>query len=103
MRIETMDINAIAPLLGDATIQIIDLRNIRDYRRKHIPGAIHVELDDITSGQFIPDESKRIYLYCDKGSGSYQATVYLTEQGYHAIDLLGGFRSYRKQVESSMN
>ncbi len=92
MRVPTMDIRQYNRLLGMPSAVIVDLRDAGDYARGHLPGAKHISYEDLISGAYTPEEKRTYYLYCDNGMHSYEATVYLTERGYHAVNLFGGYR-----------
>ena len=59
---------------------LIDIRSPRDFRRRHIKGAV-----------CIPYEN----LYCERGSTSMKAARELAEAGYRVLTLVGGIQSYK--------
>lgn len=99
MQIETMEINQIHRYLNRPDCQVLDIRDRAMYRRGHIPGAVWVSYDKLLMREYVPDEQKWIFVYCDKGQHSYEACRLLAERGYLAVDLLGGFPAYRGMIE----
>ena len=41
------------------------------------------------------DKDKIYYLYCDSGSKSRKLCMYLNQNGYNTIDLVGGYIRYK--------
>lgn len=79
--------------LGNASI--IDLRSIEKYNDNHIPGA-----KNVPTILLLKDPSKYLnktttyYLYCQKGENSVRVCNALNRQGYHTINVLGGYESW---------
>lgn len=92
MRIPTMDIRQYQRLLRMPSAVIVDLRDAGAYARGHLPGAKNISYEELISGAYVPEEKWMYCLYCDNGLHSYEAAVYLTQRGYHAVNLLGGYR-----------
>lgn len=77
--------------LDEKECVLIDVRDQTAYNHGFIPGAIHVEMNRILEGDYIPPAGKKIILYCLKGIISVDAAAYLTEKGYEAYSLEGGY------------
>lgn len=77
--------------LDEKECVLIDVRDQTAYNHGFIPGAIHVEMNRILEGDYIPPAGKKIILYCLKGIISVDAASYLTEKGYEAYSLEGGY------------
>ena len=78
---------------------LIDVRDQTAYNHGFIPGAIQVDLEKILEGEYLPPADKKIILYCLKGIISEEAAEYLTQKGFEAYNLEGG---YGKWLISSM-
>ncbi len=74
-----------------AQLQLIDVRSAEEFAEKHIPGAIHIPLDELEtrSGKF-PKEAVIITI-CGKGGGrSAQGAVLLQQLGFAKANFLCG-------------
>ena len=73
---------------------LIDVRDQTSYNHGFIPGAIRVDMDSILKGDYTPAEGQTVVLYCLKGIVSVDAARYLTEQGFSAYSLEGGYGAW---------
>lgn len=73
---------------------LLDTRTPFEYMRGHADGFIHIPLDDLRERLGELDKSKKIYVMCQSGLRSYLATRILTQNGFDAYNLAGGFRLY---------
>lgn len=72
---------------------IIDIRNPRDFRERHIKGAVCIPYDRLF--QQVPLLRHRtLILYCDRGGLSLRAANELNELGYTAKSVVGGIEAY---------
>lgn len=76
--------------LYNENVIIIDLRNIKEYLKYHIPGAINLQLRDIESGRYNLDKNKQIITYCERGGQGIIACRILEEKGYKTGNIVGG-------------
>lgn len=57
---------------------LLDVRSQEEYLENHLPLAIHVPLETIESGHFVPEPGKILVTICGKGGGrSERAANYL--------------------------
>jgi tRNA(Ile)-lysidine synthase TilS/MesJ/rhodanese-related sulfurtransferase len=94
--------------LDEKECVLIDVRDQTAYNHGFIPGAIHIEMDSILGGEYIPPAGKKVVLYCLKGIISVEAAEYLTKKGYEAYSLDGGYgqwliRSMEKEKEEDQD
>ncbi|WP_427134830.1 rhodanese-like domain-containing protein [Pseudarthrobacter sp. S9] len=75
--------------LGD-TAEIVDVREDDEYAEIRVPGARSIPLSRFA--QSLPEvpASGTVYVMCAAGGRSAQATVYLEDQGYDAVNVTGG-------------
>ncbi|MGH1867240.1 rhodanese-like domain-containing protein [Enterococcus durans] len=94
MLFQTIQSITIAELKGKLTssIQLIDVRTPNEYRGGHIRQAKNVPLQRITS--FKGDQAKPVYVICQSGMRSKQATKELKKMGYQAINVRGGMNQW---------
>ena len=81
--------------------RIIDVREDADYEKDSIPGSIHLPLDGILNGSAkLPAEieagrgSLKLVLVCRYGRLSEDAAIALSQRGYSAYNLEGGYGRY---------
>lgn len=70
--------------------QIIDIRSEVEIAHGAIPEAITASLDNIEENSQI-DFSKKLIICCSRGQVSLEAAQRLTEKGYDAVSLSGGY------------
>lgn len=68
------------------------MRTPNEYRGGHIRQAKNVPLQRITS--FKGDQEKPVYVICQSGMRSKQATKELNKMGYQAINVRGGMNQW---------
>lgn len=72
---------------------LIDIREKMMFEFGTIPGAINIPLDDIRKLYHLPKD-KYIYVFCQSGEISGEIVELLSDAGYTAYNLLGGYRKY---------
>ena len=75
---------------------LVDLRSETMYAFGTIPGAINIPVERIEELYGLPGE-KPIYLFCQAGEISGQFAELLSDAGYDACNLTGGYREYLRQ------
>lgn len=65
---------------------IVDVRDPQEFKKGHIPGAINLPLDTFDARSTILDKHKKIIVYCNSGSRSYDAYRKLMKRGYTNIN-----------------
>ncbi|CAB4592212.1 unannotated protein [freshwater metagenome] len=79
--------------LREAGYQLIDVRSPSEYSRGTIPGAINIPVDEIRDRTSEIDSSP-ILVNCQVGQRGHTATMLLTELGFNATNLDGGYLTY---------
>lgn len=82
---------------------ILDVRTSEEYNEGHIPGAINVANEDISttkqSIEQLPDKTQKILVYCRSGNRSKQAAKKLAAMGYSNIVEFGGIIEWKGDIE----
>jgi len=73
---------------------LIDVRESNELKQGMIPGSIHIPLDDLRQRLSELPKDKPIYITCQLGMRGYLASRTLTENGFKAINLDGGYKLY---------
>ncbi|MCI9127597.1 MAG: rhodanese-like domain-containing protein [Eubacterium sp.] len=71
---------------------VVDLRGTQDYYKSHIDNAINIPSADVSQ---ILEFGKKEYtwiLYCRRGSFSFKLASELSDYGYKALAVVGGYR-----------
>ena len=87
---------------------LIDIREESAFDQDHIPHAVHIERDALLSADasavrgLIPDLHTRpespIVIYCQFGVLSKEAAEHLSEMGFHAVHLEGGYGKWQAEI-----
>lgn len=81
-------------------INLIDIREIYEYRAGHVPTAKNIPMGIIISEpEKHIEKSKEYYIICQSGGRSARICKELTNQGYKVINVSGGTGSYLKPLE----
>lgn len=81
---------------------ILDVRRADEFAQGHIPGAINIANESITTTQpkELPDKNQVIYVYCRSGNRSKQAAAKLALMGYTNIVEFGGILDWKGEIIS---
>ncbi len=80
---------------------ILDVRTQAEYDESHIPGAILIPHDTVTTAaeDALPDKGQLILVYCRSGNRSKQASQTLVDLGYTNVVEFGGINSWPYEAE----
>lgn len=82
-----------APGGAESAGVLVDARDPEMYARGTIPGALNIPLDSIRQLYHLPKD-KNIYIFCQTGEVSREMAELLSDAGYQAWNLTGGYREY---------
>ena len=76
-------------------------RRTDEFEEGHIPGAVNIPNETIGTEEIeqLPDKNKTIYVYCQSGNRSKQASKKLAELGYTNVVEFGGIIDYSGEIE----
>lgn len=72
---------------------IIDIRSAKEYREKHIKGAVCIPYERLLAQASLL-KNRTLILYCDRGGLSLKAANELIEAGFDARSVVGGIEAY---------
>ena len=80
---------------------ILDVRTQQEFDEGHIPGAICVANEDISTNDIpaLPDKAQLIFVYCRSGRRSKEAAAKLADLEYTNIVEFGGIIDWTGPVE----
>ena len=79
----------------DGSVILLDVRTEIEYRNGHIKGFVNIPLDHLRSRLHELQQGKTVYVVCQAGQRGYIAARILTQNGFDAYNLSGGYRLYR--------
>lgn len=95
MKYESIASKEIDDYVKKRDILIIDLREPVDYKKQHIVGAVNIEYESLVKEYKRLPIYKTLLLYCERGGVSTMASNFLSDKGYHVINVIGGFHAYK--------
>ena len=87
---------AITMMEEESSYIILDVRTPEEFADKHIPGAINIPNETISTEEIpeLPDKNQLILVYCRSGNRSKQASEKLVALGYTNIVEFGGINDW---------
>lgn len=80
-------------------ITFLDVRSKEEYARGHIEGFMNIPVETLRQNLNLLDKNKPVYAMCQSGARSYTATRILSENGFEAYNLAGGYSFYQLQIQ----
>ncbi|UQZ33399.1 CoA-disulfide reductase [Paenibacillus sp. PK3_47] len=74
---------------------LVDVRSEIEHNNGHIPGSVHIPVDELRSRLSELDPAKEIWVYCQVGLRGYTASRILQQKGYRVRNLTGGYKTYK--------
>jgi hydroxyacylglutathione hydrolase len=95
--VQQLDTKQLRELSEKSEVQVVDVRGPDEWRRGHLPGAIHIPLASLPERMEELDPSIPIVLQCRGGGRSSIATSFLQSRGItNASNLAGGYEGWVK-------
>ena len=81
-------------LFREQGYDVLDVRSNAEFEAGHIPGSVNIPLDQLRErmGEI---QNRKLIVTCQVGQRGHTATLLLTEQGFDAKNLDGGFETWR--------
>lgn len=79
--------------LDSNSYQIIDIRSEEEVAHGAIKGALNIQAEEIESDERVVHD-KKLVIVCSRGKTSVDVAEYLTEKGFDAASLKGGYISW---------
>jgi NADPH-dependent 2,4-dienoyl-CoA reductase/sulfur reductase-like enzyme/rhodanese-related sulfurtransferase len=77
---------------------VLDVRTLAEYERGHIPGSLHIPLDELRRRLPALPRDRRPVVVCQAGLRAYVACRILAQHGFRPLNLTGGWETYRYAV-----
>lgn len=95
MYIENISAKELRQYIYDRKYEIIDLRDLAEYKQAHVVNSVHIASGDIFSEHLEKITKKNVILYCDRGGESIRIARILASKGYDVKNVIGGFYEIR--------
>jgi len=89
----------VADLPRDGSVNLVDVRTVKEYENGHIEGFVNIPLDDLRERIGELDSSKTTYVNCQSALRSYIACRILIQNGFDCYNLSGGYRFYAGVIQ----
>ena len=91
---------AITMMEEESSYIILDVRTPEEFADKHIPGAINIPNESISTEEIpeLPNKDQLILVYCRSGNRSKQASEKLVALGYTNIVEFGGINDWPGEI-----
>ena len=91
---------AVAMMAEETGYIILDVRRADEFAEGHIPGAINVANESISTEAIpeLPDKNQLIMVYCRSGRRSKEAAEKLVNLGYTNIVEFGGILDWKGKI-----
>lgn len=101
VHIENINIRRIMETAVAEDAIIIDVRSREAFQSGHIPMAVNAPMEELKNGRMNFPRGRTLIFYCESGATSMVAARMAAEQGYRALNAVGGIRQYNKQLTVS--
>ena len=88
--IPEIDQNTFAARIAEGDALVVDVREGREYRPGHVPGAQNLPLSVLPARLPELPKGQPVYVICQAGGRSAQATELMRAVGIEAINVAGG-------------
>ncbi|MCM3715899.1 rhodanese-like domain-containing protein [Alkalihalobacillus oceani] len=78
---------------------IIDVRETDEVAAGYIPGSVNIPLGLLEFRLHELDKTKEYIIVCRSGARSGRATEFLSSQGFHATNMVGGMMNWEGNVQ----
>ncbi|GAC1493895.1 MAG: rhodanese-like domain-containing protein [Pseudarthrobacter sp.] len=75
-------------------VSIIDVREEQEYAEAGVPGTLNIPFSRFRQSLGDVPIGRRVYVMCASGGRSSRATAHLAEQGYDAVNVMGGITEW---------
>ncbi|MGV3606018.1 MAG: FAD-dependent oxidoreductase [Planctomycetaceae bacterium] len=90
-----IDVEAFLAMPAEQRPLLVDVRMASEFAAGQIPGAINLPVDELRGRLAELPKEKPIAVYCQVGQRGYLATRILRQHGFDAVNIGGGYKTYR--------
>lgn len=90
-----VDVEAVLAAPAGEKPFLLDVRTLQEFSSGHIPGSVNIPVDDLRSRLSELPSGRKIAAYCQVGQGGYFATRILLQSGLSAVNIGGGYKTFK--------
>ena len=75
-------------------VALLDVREADEWAAGRAPGAVHLALSELAGATLDLEPGATVQVICKAGGRSAQATAYLRDQGFDAVNVVGGMLAW---------
>jgi NADPH-dependent 2,4-dienoyl-CoA reductase/sulfur reductase-like enzyme/rhodanese-related sulfurtransferase len=90
-----LDVDAVLATPADRRPLLLDVRTAQEFEAGHLPEAVNIPVDELRSRLGELRRDREIAAYCQVGQRGYLATRILTQHGYRAANIGGGYKTFK--------
>ncbi len=81
---------------SEQTDRVLDVRNLGEYAKGHVPGALNIPVDELRSRLFEIPRDKNLFVHCAVGFRGHLAVRILKQNGFKNLsNVTGGYTSMK--------
>ena len=86
----------LADQYSPGTVLILDVRNLGEYAKGHVPGAMNIPVDELRSRLSEVPRNKKLFVHCAVGFRGHLAVRILKQNGFtDPVNVTGGYTSMK--------
>lgn len=89
-----LDVEAVLAEQAATPPLLLDVRTRDEFVAGHIPGAMHIPIDELRGRLSELPRDRMIAVYCQAGQRGYFAARILRQRGYESANVGGGYKTY---------
>lgn len=90
-----LDVEAVLAQPADQRPFLLDVRTAQEHASGSLPGAVNIPVDELRNRLNEVPKDRPVAAYCQVGMRGYLATRILLQQGYNAVNIGGGYKTYQ--------
>ena len=83
-------------------ITLIDVREKGERVMASIKRSVHIPMMTIPHQLELFNKEEPVYIFCHSGVRSAQACLYLEQQGFDSVNIIGGIHAWSTEIDSSV-
>ncbi|MDO6472266.1 HesA/MoeB/ThiF family protein [Maribacter sp. 1_MG-2023] len=100
--LKSVEAEEFSTILVEQTVELIDVRTVKEFQRQHLKEAKHIPLGELTDRVAEVDLETTVYVICQSGVRSKKAIVQLQElfPGKDFVNVTGGMNQMKNYVDT---